>query len=166
MGNPPVLSGTLPQQSAHSITQNICQRCYRFSRYPSEEDANTHIDNKINRDVYEIAHANAVEVIMYEYVQGLHNQELPHDQSKALFSQELRKFIAKQTIIAEAAMDADDNEARAKRIGGNHVYKVGKQNGREQSQNAPHCYEQSALYLAQGILLACNDTSYETYNKR
>ena len=124
MGNPPVLSGTLPQQSAHSGTQNICQRCYRFSRYPSEEDANTHIDNKINRDVYEIAHANAVEVIMYEYVQGLHNQELPHDQSKALFSQELRKFIAKQSVIAKTAMYANNYKSRAKSIESNHVYKA------------------------------------------
>ena len=96
----------------------------------------------------------------------MHNQELPHDQGKALFSQELRKFIAKQTIIAEAAMNADDNEARAKRIGSNHVYKVGKQNGRKQSQNATHSYEQSALYLTQGILLACDNTCYKSDDKR
>ena len=68
MGNPPVLSGTLPQQSAHSGTQNICQRCYRFSRYPSEEDANTHIDNKIYYDVYGKAHTCIVKSIVSKYV--------------------------------------------------------------------------------------------------
>ena len=38
------------------------------------------------------------EVIVDENVQGLHNQKLPHNQGKALFSQKLCKFIAKQFI--------------------------------------------------------------------
>jgi hypothetical protein len=54
----------------------------------------------------------------------LHNQKLPHDQGKALFSQKLRKFIAKQSVIAKTAMYANNYKSRAKSIESNHIYKA------------------------------------------
>ena len=80
------LVNMFPQHPGYFITRIICQRYDRYGRYPSEEDTTTLIDGKIDYDVHRIAHANAVTVIVNEYVQGLHNQKLPHDQGKALFS--------------------------------------------------------------------------------
>ena len=80
------LGSMFPQQPGYFITGIICQRCDRFGRYPSEEDTTAHIDGKIDYDVHWSAHANAVAVIVNEYIQGLHNQKLPYNQSKAFFS--------------------------------------------------------------------------------
>jgi hypothetical protein len=84
-----------PQRSAQPIADSICQRCYRFRGHPCKEQAEAHIDGKIECDIYRLTHTGAIETIIKEYIQGLHDQKLPHDQSKALFPQELRKFVAK-----------------------------------------------------------------------
>jgi hypothetical protein len=65
-----------------------------------------------------------VKAVIKEYVQGLKHQHLPHDQGKALFSQKLCQWIAKQSVIAKAAMDADDHKPRAKRIKRNDIKKA------------------------------------------
>ena len=65
-----------------------------------------------------------MKAIVKEYVQGLHNQKLPHDQGKTFLPQKLCKFIAKQSVIAEATMYADDHEASTKCIDCDHVYKA------------------------------------------
>jgi hypothetical protein len=135
------LCSSLSQQRAHLITSVISQRCDRLSGYPCEEQAKYHIDGEIDHNIYCVAHACVMKIVVKEYVQGLHNQHLPHDQSKALFPQKLCKLVAKQAVIAKAAMYADNHEACSKCIERNHVYEAWQQNGREQSHNATHGYK-------------------------
>ena len=122
-----LLWSMLLQQNTHSIAQTICQRCNRFSGYPREEKADAHIDGKIDRNVQRVVHAGAVKVIVEEYIQRLHNQKLPYNQGKALFPQKLCKLVAKQAVIAKAAMYADNHEACSKCIERNHIYEAWQQ---------------------------------------
>ena len=114
------------QQCAHLIARIICQRRYRFGGYPGKEEANAHIDDKIDCDIHRIAHPHTEKAIVEEYLQWLKNQHLPHDEGKAFFSAKLRKFVAKQAIVAKAAMYADDNQACTKCIERNRVYEAWK----------------------------------------
>ena len=46
------------------------------------EQADAHIDDKIDRNVHRIVQAGAVEVIVKEKIQGLQNEHIPHNQGK------------------------------------------------------------------------------------
>ena len=112
------------QQRANFIARIIRQRSNRFGGYPRQEHADTHIDGEVEHNVHCVAHACAMEAVIKEYVEGLENQHLPHDQGKTFFPQKLCKVITKQSVIAEATMYANDHEACAKSIERNNVYEA------------------------------------------
>ena len=116
------LSGSLPQQRANLAASIIRQRSYRFIGHPRDQQADAHINDKIDRNIYRLAHASAIKAVVKEYIKGLQDQKVPYDKCKALLSQKLRKFIAKQTIFTEAEMYADDHKACTKCIERDHVY--------------------------------------------
>lgn len=90
---PLLFESALPQQYTHIITQVICQRCSCFGGYLCEEQADAHIDNKIDRNVHRIVQAGAVEVIVKEKIQGLQNEHIPHNQGKYKAKASSEKYI-------------------------------------------------------------------------
>ena len=74
-----------PQQSAHLLARIVCQWRNGFGGYPREKQTSAHIDGKIHCDIRRRGNTGAVKAVVKEYVQGLHNQKLPHNQGKALF---------------------------------------------------------------------------------
>ena len=123
----------IPQQSTHLATCIICQWCNRFGGYPRDKYTNAHIDGKIDCKVHWIVYACSEKVIIEENIQRLHNQKLPHNQSKALFSQKLRKFIAQQGMITKAAMDTNNDQTRTKCIERDYIYKAWQQHRGKQT---------------------------------
>ena len=71
--------GLFPQQSTHFVANHIGQRCDGFCGYPRQEHADSCIDDEIDRNIHGSAHAGVVKAVIKEYVQGLHNQKLPHN---------------------------------------------------------------------------------------
>jgi hypothetical protein len=123
----------LPYQSAYLTASIIGQRRYGFGGYPREEQANRHVDGKIDCDIYGIGHSGTVEAVVQEYIQGLQNQHLPYDQRQAFLAQKFHKFVAKQAIMTKAAMCTDDHKPRAERIKRKNVYKAWQKHGWEQA---------------------------------
>ena len=107
-----------------------------------------------------------MKAIVKEYVQGLHNQKLPHDQGKTFLTQKLCKLVVQQRMIAKAAMDTNNNKARTKCIEGNRIDKAWQQHRGKQTQNATCSYKQCALCFAQRILLVGDDAGDESDYKR
>ena len=120
------ITDLIPQQNTHLVAHIICQGCNSFGGYPRDKYTKDHIDGKIDRNIHRIDHSCAVKAIVKEYVQGLHNQKLPYNQGKALFSQKLCKFVAQQSVVAEATMYANDHKACSESIECHHVYEAWK----------------------------------------
>ena len=143
----------------------VCQRCDGFGGYPCEKQADACIDGKIDSDIGKIAQTDTVQEIVQEYIQGLQNQHLPHNQAKAFPAQKLHEFVAQQAMIAEAAMNADDNKTRANRIKGNNIEKAWQQHRREQAQKTSRQDKQCAIHFTHGVLLIGNNPREDTDNK-